>query len=698
MTVTSPRPRAAGHHRSGLSPARTPLLALVLAFLTSATIWAAPGASAEPPSRLATQITDSAGVLGPDRGRVEDRLAELRSTDSIQLWVTYVDTLDGIPVQQWAEQTGRMSDLGMNDALLVVAVRDGAYWFEFADESGSTTANQSEAQKISADDIEPRLAEDDWAGAAIGAADGLEAQGSGSEISPVTMLAAIAVIIALVVGVVLVSRRRRAKRTAAQSEDALAIPGDDTARLAALPAEVLDSRARAGLAAADQTVEASGTALATATAEFGELRTRPFAEALDAARGEVAAAHGVVQRLDDDIPETPDQRKAMLLEVAARADRAEKGLAGQAEAFSDMRDLLINGAAAVDALTRRAVSLRARLPEAEQTMESLRGQFPAAVLASITDNVSLAGDLLEAAEDSTADAREALARPVGEQGAAVDAITTAEGELAQAAKLLDAVDHASDDIATARRDLPDLIAEVDGELAVAGRLLSSTDISSATSHSLATAATAARGAVESARSGGQSDPLGAFSRLIDVDRDLDEALAAAGHEAEAASRARAARQAALTRAAGAVREADDFISSRSQVIGQGARTRLASAKDSLRTAEATVGPAAFPAAERALTLAREALRRAQDDASRPQYHGGYGGGRHGGYRRGGSNTGAMIGGMVAGALIQGMLRGGSGYGRGGFGGGGGFSGGGFGGGGGFSGGGGWGGGGAGGRF
>ena len=501
------------------------------------------------------------------------------------------------------------------------------------------------------------------------------------------MLVAIGVVIALVVAVVLFGRRRRATRTAKQTEDAQGIPGDDTARMSALPAEVLEARARAGLAEADQAAEVSATALGTAAAEFGELRTRPFRSALDSAHAEIRAAHALIQRLDDDIPETPAQRQAMLLEVAARAERAERGLEGQAKAFADMRDLLINGAASVDALTRRAISLRARIPEAEKTMEGLRQQFPPAVLTSISDNLALAGELLDAAETETSSARAALARPVGEQGAAVDAITTAEGALAQAEKLVDGVDHASDDIATARRDLDSLIVEVDEELAIAGRLLSSTDVSNTTGHALATAATEARTAVDQARTQGRSDPLGNFSRLIDVDRALDEALAAAGHEAEAAGRARAARQAALTRAAGAVREADDFIGSRSQVIGQAARTRLAGAKDALRTAEATVGPAAFPAADRALGLAREALRLAQDDASRPQYGSGYGGGPGRGSR---SNTGAMVGGMVAGALLQGMLRGGSSYGgrRGGFGGGGG----------GFGGGGGWGGGGAGGRF
>src|SRR5699024_7266419 len=136
-------------------------LATVVAFLACALVWAAPGASAEPPSNLQQQLTDSAGVLGGDTSEVESRLAELRSSDQIQLWVTFVDTLDGIPVEQWTQQTRELSDLGASDALLVVAVDEGRYWFEFDDPEASPTADQLTAQEIADRDIEPRLATGD---------------------------------------------------------------------------------------------------------------------------------------------------------------------------------------------------------------------------------------------------------------------------------------------------------------------------------------------------------------------------------------------------------------------------------------------------------------------------------------------------------------------------------------------------------
>ncbi|MBB1053902.1 TPM domain-containing protein, partial [Dietzia sp. B44] len=205
MIAPPPRPLAVRSPRSRTVAA----VALLSAFLVSLVGWAAPSASAEPPFRLQQQVTDSAGVLGADTAAVESRLAELRSTDNIQLWVTYVDSFDGVPVQQWAQETARLSDLGASDVLLAVAVQDRGYWFESTDQRAD--------QRIADRDIEPRLAAGDWAGAAIGAADGLERQGSGSGLSGGALLGIIAVIVAVVAAVLLISRRRRSTRTARQA-------------------------------------------------------------------------------------------------------------------------------------------------------------------------------------------------------------------------------------------------------------------------------------------------------------------------------------------------------------------------------------------------------------------------------------------------------------------------------------------------
>ena len=688
--VQSPVPHhRPGHrrHRTARRIGATLVVAAATALLPAAT------AAAEPPTRLQQQVTDRVGALGGQTGAVSTRLAELRSSDRTQLWVVFVDSFDGMSNEQWAEATRTASDLGASDALLAVATGERSYYFWYDSPDADAAADARTARSIGDDYIEPRLAVDDWAGAVDGAADGI-AKGSGSSSTGgigglIWLLLAALAVVAVVVVALLSSRRRRSAQTAAAQQ----IAGDDRTRLARLPLDVLDTRARAGLVDADQAVQASGSALQIATDEFGDLRTRPFREAWESAGRELAAAHQLVQRLDDAIPETPEERRAMLLEITERTERVEKTLAEQSESFSRLRDLLINGETAVDALTRRAVAVHARMPGARQTLTELRERFPEPVLSSIGDNTDLAEQLVAAAEEDIERARTALARPVGEQAEAVDAITGAEGTLGRAESLLDAVDHAVDDITTARSGLADLVAEVRGELEQAGRLGADPDVSGPTAERLETAARAARSAVEAATARGETDPLGCYSALLDADRALDEALSAAGAEDAAAERTRAAVAAGLVRARGAVREATDYISSRSYVIGQQARTRLASAEQALAAAESSSGPQAFQAIDRAIALAQDALRLAQSDSMTPTYSGRYGGY---GYRAGG----VPIGGMVAGALLEGMIRGaGSSYGSGrswggGFGGGG-FGGGGFSGGGGFGGGGG---GGAGGRF
>ncbi|MBB1032172.1 TPM domain-containing protein, partial [Dietzia sp. SLG310A2-38A2] len=70
MIAPPPRPYAVRSPRSRTAAA----VALLVAFLVSLVGWAAPSASAEPPSRLQQQVTDSAGVLGADTAAVENRL------------------------------------------------------------------------------------------------------------------------------------------------------------------------------------------------------------------------------------------------------------------------------------------------------------------------------------------------------------------------------------------------------------------------------------------------------------------------------------------------------------------------------------------------------------------------------------------------------------------------------------------------
>jgi len=74
--------------------------------ILAAVLWAAP-VRAEPPGRLATQVTDKVGALASGRSEVDAALARLQADTGIQLFVVFVDSFDGMPAQEWTNEIGR---------------------------------------------------------------------------------------------------------------------------------------------------------------------------------------------------------------------------------------------------------------------------------------------------------------------------------------------------------------------------------------------------------------------------------------------------------------------------------------------------------------------------------------------------------------------------------------------------------------
>jgi len=132
-----------------------------------ALVLAAPLARAEPPARLGTQVVDRAGVLGDRVGAVQDAVDALAQERNVSLFVVFVRTFGGVPARQWADQTAAASDLGLNDIVLAVAVDDRAYAYSV---DNQFPISDDDLAAVATQDIEPRLRDGDWAGAAVGAA------------------------------------------------------------------------------------------------------------------------------------------------------------------------------------------------------------------------------------------------------------------------------------------------------------------------------------------------------------------------------------------------------------------------------------------------------------------------------------------------------------------------------------------------
>ncbi|MGV0785942.1 TPM domain-containing protein [Mycolicibacterium sp. XJ2] len=641
------------------------LLTLVLAMLTAGAL-IAPTAGAEPPFRLPGYVTDNAGVLdGAARAEVTSAVDSLYNSRRTRLWVVYVDTFSGQPAETWARNTMRTSDLGTYDALLAVATVDRAYAFLVPD--SATELSSSRVESVRRNGIEPALRNSDWAGAAVAAADGLaQSGGSGSSLSWVGLLIALGVIALAVVVLMIWRRRRQRKRREAEFAAARRVDPSDPQALAAVSLDALDDLSRAMVVEVDNAVRTSDHELELAVEEFGTSRTEPFTRAVNNAKTTLAQAFNVRQILDDAIPETPAQRRDLLTRVVVAAAKADRELDAQRDAFTELRNLVINAPSKLDSMTQRVVDITARLEPSRRKVAELHSEFDSTALSSVAGNVDAAKELLDFADASISRGRDLAARPVpGQQSELVECVRAAESALVQARGLLDAVDSAASDIRRAAATLPAAIEDIQNGIKQAGALLQQGNVPQAAQ--LAEARDAAAAAVAAAQRSKAADPLGTFTELTKADADLDRLLAAVEQEREAADRLNRALDEALFTARSRVRSVSDFIDTRRGIVGPEARTRLAEAVRQIGAAEerrATDPAEAIKHANGAAMLASQAQNLANADVqnAHSSYMGPFGGGRGGG-----GNMGAIIGGILIGNILSGGMRGGfGGFGGGGF--------------------------------
>ena len=637
------------------------LLSVALAVLTAGLLFAPTGAAA-PPLRLASYVVDEANALsGSDMAEVTQAIDKLYADRKVRLWVVFVDSFSGSPAADWARATMRTSDFGDHDALLAVATTDRAY----ALLAPTAAAGGIDVDALRRNEVEPLLRDQQWAEAAIAAAQGLDGpSGSASpgssdtELNWFGVLVMLAVIAAAVTGLLLWSRRRKRKRREADFAAAQRVDPADPTALAAVPLDTLDELSRSIVVEVDNAVRTSENELALAVEEFGDKDTAPFRAAVTAAKTTLAQAFNARQILDDAVPETAQQRRDLLTRVIVAAAKADRELDAQREAFAGLRDLVINAPSRLDALTQQMVDLSARIAPAEQTLTGLHQRYAPAALDSVADNVETAKQRLAFADQNITDGRTLVARPAGRQSGLVDAIHAAESALGQARTMLDAVDSAATDINRAIATLPDAITDIQNGIKAANAQLAQGGTAEAAA--LTAARDAATRAVTDAQATSGTDPLGAFTALTQADADLDRLLATVAEEREAAERMRRAFEQALFTAQARVRGVSDFIDTRRGSIGPEARTRLAEAVRQLQAAQDKQGtdlPAAIAHANGATMLAGQAQTIANSDVAAAQQrysnHGGFGGG-------GGSNAGAVLGGIIIGNILSGALRGGIG--------------------------------------
>ncbi|MFF9338498.1 TPM domain-containing protein [Streptomyces sp. NPDC014773] len=655
---------------------------------------AASGARADDPVVLPSdgQILDRVDALRDRRPEVAEALDRLYDDRRLQLFVVYVRDFSGRSGQDWADATAERNGLGLDDVLLAVATHERRYGYSVDPGSRLTQAQLDDVARTA---IEPALRANDWAGAAIGAADGYGAVlaglpvpapeitpgpadpgGSGGSASGTDLILPIA-LVGGAGAVAAYAYTRRKRRTSTRTT-----PGGDGqgwGRPAPPSLEELDGRARRTLVETDDAVRTSQEELGFATAQFGEEATRPFEEALAFAKEQLTASFRLRQKLDDSFPEGEATRRAMLDEILRRCAEADARLDAETEDFDRLRALERTAPEALAAVETAFRAQTGRVSGAEAALAAMRERYPESAAAPVAGDAEQAKDRLVFATTHINQARQSV--DAGDTGSAAVHVRAAEGAVDQAARLIEAVDRRARELAEAAGRLPGVLTETDADLAEARGLLEGSARGASTGDLRGRIARAESVAAEVRRAmeAGRYDPLDALRRIEEADTALDAALTGARERESGDARARALLDEALLTARAELGAASDYVQTHRGAVGSEARTRLAEAQRRLEKARALAADEpqeALAEAQRADGLARRAQELAEQDVRR------YGNPNGPGGVAGGSGGGGLGGAVLGGIVLGGLFGGGSGGGRGGRGGGfgGGFGGGGFGGG------------------
>lgn len=651
------------------------IAAVAAVFAVPAVAWAA-----EPVSFGSSPIVDTVGALDGRTAEVESALDALYNDERIQLFVAYVDTFtDPSDAAAWADTTAESNGLGVNDYLLAVSTTGRTYYLS-AD--GNSPLSDQQLGEIEQNFVEPALRSEDWAGASIAAAEGLERAARGDSLDAATgsgdenavdsgggaTFVWFFIIVVLAVGLVLFFVIRKRKKSPASVDHG-------QGGLGGLSTAELKQRAGSALVRTDDAVKTSEEELGFAVASYGTAATSNFQTALADAAALLSAAFTLQQKLDDAEPDTEEQRRSWYAQIIEQCEKANAVLDEQAEAFDALRALEKNAAQAV-AATREAASVQqARIDGVRASLARLYSQYTDAALATIADNPEQAIARLGFATQMLSDAESDLA--ANRTSDAAVSIRAAEEAVDQARLLLDAVERLDHDLTEARASFSAAIADLRGDIAAASALPPGSDTSGQLAAVVASTEQVLADVTQKL-TGDRVNPVEIVQRLEQANTQIDGVLGGVRDAQAAQQRAQAALSQTLLAARGQVSAAEDFITARRGAVGAEARTRLAEAGRLIVQAESLSAsdPAqALSQAQRANQLASEAISRAQNDV------GGFGGGAGGlGGLLGGSggNSGGggdMMGAVLGGILINTMLGGGGGSRSGGgmFGGGGGSS-------------------------
>ncbi|WIB58870.1 TPM domain-containing protein [Curtobacterium sp. MCLR17_007] len=587
----------------------------------------ATAASATAPVQLdGAYVVDDAGALtSAQQSSVERAVRDLADKTNTQLYVVYVDSFTNPSDHTaWGAATLSQNQIDSNGILLSIATQARTYDVQ---QTNETSISSSDVQQAVNDDLLPGLRDGNWSGAATAFANGLSSSQDPPDLTWLWILLLV-VVIGIVV-VVLVVRTRNKRRTAAATRAQEASLAD------------LERTAGAALVTIDDELRTAEQEVGFAAAQFGTDAAEPFAKTVDAAKKNVRTAFTYQQQLDDEVPDSPQQRADWSNQIIAICEQAHAAIAEQTESFDQLRSLEDGVEDAAAALRDAVRAAPASVDGAAAALDQVRGSYTGRTLATVADNVDQARQVLAFATERSQAADAAIAS--GDKGEAVVAVRDGQHALAQVQQLTGSAVGADATFREAAARVDAMRLDIQGDVAAARAMRAqSPELASA----VVTAETVLRERLDAA------DPIAAVDALTKANTEIDAALASARGAQEQHERAQRALDSAIRDARARISQAREFISLRRGGVGTTARTRLSEAERALDDAIdlATTDP------QRALQAARAAEQyaaAAMDEAGNDM--GGWPGGG------GGTGGGAQLGGLVTGIVLGGLLGGRGGF-------------------------------------
>ena len=338
-----------------------------------------------------------------------------------------------------------------------------------------------------------------------------------------------------------------------------------------IPLAELETRAGSGLVEADDTVRSAAEELSYAQAQFGLTATDSFQEALTRAQGHVMRSFELRKLLDDEIPETEPQQRAMLTEIIQRCDAAEMEIAAQEKEFSSRRGIESNLPTSLAETQQRANETEQAIAAARTLLVTLEATYPASSLTSVSQAPQQAEKLLAAGRQALAQAQ--TSADAGQAPTAVEQVRIAQGSIAQAGQVAAQVSQARERLSTAGTDLQKAIASISSDLVDAERLSAQVP-----AQVLQPAVTNARSAVAAGQQVSQGgDPLAALAQLAQAEAALDAVLDPARAKEENDQRALSALNYRLGTLNSKVEATTSYITTNRGAVGTQARTWLSEA-------------------------------------------------------------------------------------------------------------------------